>query len=213
MRKQPAGPRTWDGAPGKRTWDIWTHSYLVLGLLEVQAPVPRRPALPGSRQRHWQAVLAHLHAGRHQHHHAGQPPWHVGHGAAGRGGGPVLGQWRAAAPGAGQADPAPGRPAPRAGVAAPGAGRHRCGRNRHRQGLPAVLEPGGPGQAAPRHRRSAVPAGGAQRLDQHTPLPPQPGRRPLGRRGATVRARCSTTTPCSARRAMWKPARCWPGYS
>jgi DUF1680 family protein len=26
---------TWDGAPALRTWDIWTHSYLVLGLLEV----------------------------------------------------------------------------------------------------------------------------------------------------------------------------------
>lgn len=27
--------RSWDGAPALRTWDIWTHSYLVLGLLEV----------------------------------------------------------------------------------------------------------------------------------------------------------------------------------
>jgi DUF1680 family protein len=35
MHKQPRGPRTWDGAPGQRTWDIWTHSYLVIGLLEV----------------------------------------------------------------------------------------------------------------------------------------------------------------------------------
>ena len=33
--RQPAGPRTWDGAPGKRTWDIWVHSYLILGLLEA----------------------------------------------------------------------------------------------------------------------------------------------------------------------------------
>jgi DUF1680 family protein len=33
MRKQPAGKRTWDGAPGVRTWDIWNHSYLVLGML------------------------------------------------------------------------------------------------------------------------------------------------------------------------------------
>jgi DUF1680 family protein len=40
MRKQPAGPRTWDGAPAKRTWDIWTHSYMVLGLLEVQRLFP-----------------------------------------------------------------------------------------------------------------------------------------------------------------------------
>ncbi len=35
VHKQPRGPRTWDGAPGQRTWDIWTHSYLIIGLLEV----------------------------------------------------------------------------------------------------------------------------------------------------------------------------------
>ncbi len=35
MRKQLPPQRTWDGAPSKRTWDIWTHSYLILGLLEV----------------------------------------------------------------------------------------------------------------------------------------------------------------------------------
>lgn len=32
---QPAKPLTWDGAPALRTWDIWTHSYLILGLLEA----------------------------------------------------------------------------------------------------------------------------------------------------------------------------------
>jgi DUF1680 family protein len=37
---QPKGPRTWDGAPGKRTWDIWTHSYLILGMLEVDKYFP-----------------------------------------------------------------------------------------------------------------------------------------------------------------------------
>lgn len=43
MRPQPKGPRTWDGAPGKRSWDIWTHSYLILGMLEVHKhdPDPR----------------------------------------------------------------------------------------------------------------------------------------------------------------------------
>ena len=35
MCRQVAGPRTWDGAPGQRTWDIWVHSYLILGLLET----------------------------------------------------------------------------------------------------------------------------------------------------------------------------------
>ena len=33
--KQPPPQDTWDGAPSKRTWDIWIHSYLVLGLLEA----------------------------------------------------------------------------------------------------------------------------------------------------------------------------------
>lgn len=35
MRKQPPKPVSWDGAPSARTWDIWTHSYLILGFLEV----------------------------------------------------------------------------------------------------------------------------------------------------------------------------------
>lgn len=35
MCRQVNGPRTWDGAPGVRTWDIWVHSYLILGLLET----------------------------------------------------------------------------------------------------------------------------------------------------------------------------------
>lgn len=33
--KSLRGPVTWDGAPEKRTWDIWIHSYMLLGLLEV----------------------------------------------------------------------------------------------------------------------------------------------------------------------------------
>lgn len=35
MVGQPAKPGTWDGAPSQRTWDIWVHSYLILGLLEA----------------------------------------------------------------------------------------------------------------------------------------------------------------------------------
>jgi uncharacterized protein len=36
MCKQPRPSQlTWDGAPSQRTWDIWTHGYLILGLLEV----------------------------------------------------------------------------------------------------------------------------------------------------------------------------------
>jgi hypothetical protein len=39
-RKQPPPLRTWDGAPSQRTWDIWTHSYVMLGLLEVNKHFP-----------------------------------------------------------------------------------------------------------------------------------------------------------------------------
>ena len=35
MCRQGPAPRTWDGAPAQRTWDIWVHSYLILGLLEA----------------------------------------------------------------------------------------------------------------------------------------------------------------------------------
>ncbi|MEH6420061.1 glycoside hydrolase family 127 protein [Pseudomonas sp. CGJS7] len=35
MRKQAPQPVSWDGAPSVRTWDIWTHAYLMLGFLEV----------------------------------------------------------------------------------------------------------------------------------------------------------------------------------
>lgn len=35
MRPPPPKPVTWDGAPARRTWDIWTHSYLILGLIEL----------------------------------------------------------------------------------------------------------------------------------------------------------------------------------
>jgi len=43
-RPQPPKPGTWDGAPSVRTWDIWTHSYLILGLIEVH----RQLAHPGA---------------------------------------------------------------------------------------------------------------------------------------------------------------------
>ncbi|MEO8937226.1 MAG: beta-L-arabinofuranosidase domain-containing protein [Burkholderiaceae bacterium] len=37
-RAEPAP--TWDGAPSMRTWDAWTHAYLVSGLLEVHRHFP-----------------------------------------------------------------------------------------------------------------------------------------------------------------------------
>ena len=50
MRKQPPKPGTWDGAPSVRTWDIWTHSYLVLGLLEVHRHFPKEEYLAAARK-------------------------------------------------------------------------------------------------------------------------------------------------------------------
>ena len=82
MQQQRKGPRSWDGAPGKRTWDIWTHSYLILGMLEVHRYFPDT-ALPRLREPHRRPVPARPHGRRHRHHRSGQPPRHVGHGAAG----------------------------------------------------------------------------------------------------------------------------------
>lgn len=35
MVPQPPKPESWNGEPALRTWDVWTHSYLVLGLIEA----------------------------------------------------------------------------------------------------------------------------------------------------------------------------------
>lgn len=35
MVPQPSKPESWNGEPALRTWDVWTHSYLILGLAEV----------------------------------------------------------------------------------------------------------------------------------------------------------------------------------
>jgi DUF1680 family protein len=40
-RRQPPKPVTWNGEPAARTWDIWTHSYLILGLLQLHAHFPK----------------------------------------------------------------------------------------------------------------------------------------------------------------------------
>jgi uncharacterized protein len=50
MRPQPPKPVSWDGAPTVRTWDIWTHSYLILGLLEVHKHFPRPEYLLAARK-------------------------------------------------------------------------------------------------------------------------------------------------------------------
>ena len=40
MHKQATAPRSWNGAPLQRTWDIWNHACLTLGLLEVHKHWP-----------------------------------------------------------------------------------------------------------------------------------------------------------------------------
>jgi hypothetical protein len=49
-RKQPPPLRTWDGAPSQRTWDIWTHSYMMLGLLEVHKHFPESRFVSAARR-------------------------------------------------------------------------------------------------------------------------------------------------------------------
>ena len=39
MVKQPPRPFSWNGEPALRTWDIWTHAYLILGLIEATRAV------------------------------------------------------------------------------------------------------------------------------------------------------------------------------
>ncbi len=48
--EQPPPQRTWDGAPSLRTWDIWIHAYLVLGLLEVHRHFPDAKYLEAARR-------------------------------------------------------------------------------------------------------------------------------------------------------------------
>jgi hypothetical protein len=50
MVRQPPKPLSWNGEPSLRTWDIWTHSYLVLGLLEAYRLQPEERWLAAARR-------------------------------------------------------------------------------------------------------------------------------------------------------------------
>ena len=50
MVRQPGKAPTWDGAPSLRTWDIWIHSYLMLGLIEVHRQLAHPGALAAARR-------------------------------------------------------------------------------------------------------------------------------------------------------------------
>lgn len=48
---RPGPPsRTWDGAPAERTWDVWVHSYLILGLLESGRVLKQRAFIDAARR-------------------------------------------------------------------------------------------------------------------------------------------------------------------
>ena len=67
-----------------RTWDIWTHSYLILGLLEAHRHFANA-TLSGSSVPDRRSVLAHADERRHRHHRPRQSSRHVGDGADGPG--------------------------------------------------------------------------------------------------------------------------------
>ncbi|CAN5223224.1 glycoside hydrolase family 127 protein [soil metagenome] len=50
MIKQPPKPLSWNGEPALRTWDIWTHSYLLLGLLAAHRALAEPRYLAAARR-------------------------------------------------------------------------------------------------------------------------------------------------------------------
>lgn len=49
MVKHPPKPKSWNGEPVPRTWDIWIHAYLILGLVEVHKHFPDARTLDAAR--------------------------------------------------------------------------------------------------------------------------------------------------------------------
>lgn len=50
MQPQAPAPRSWNGAPAQRTWDIWNHACLTLGLIEVHKHWPSPTYLFAARR-------------------------------------------------------------------------------------------------------------------------------------------------------------------
>jgi len=50
MLKRPPKPKSWNGEPVPRTWDIWIHAYLILGLVEVNKHFPDARYLEAARR-------------------------------------------------------------------------------------------------------------------------------------------------------------------
>ena len=184
MHRQPPKPGTWDGAPSVRTWDIWTHSYLILGLLEAYRHFAEPRYLQAARRIGdlcWRTLIEDgidiTELGNH-------------HGMSAT----VL------------MDPAvelyfvtgeqryldlalhilrTGQSQSRSRLADARARRQRCVGDRHRQGLPTRLEPGRPGQAAQGDRQCGFPPRGRQPVAQHPRKSFVAGRRTVGRGGAS----------------------------
>lgn len=49
MVRQPPPPRSWNGEPSPRTWDVWIHAYLILGFVEVNRHFPAARYLEAAR--------------------------------------------------------------------------------------------------------------------------------------------------------------------
>lgn len=50
MCRQVTRAMTWDGAPAQRTWDIWVHGYLILGLIEAAKALDHPASLEAARR-------------------------------------------------------------------------------------------------------------------------------------------------------------------
>jgi DUF1680 family protein len=50
MRPQPPKPWSWNGEPSVRTWDIWTHAYLILGFVEAHRALGEAAWLDAARR-------------------------------------------------------------------------------------------------------------------------------------------------------------------
>ena len=50
MVRQAPKPKSWNGEPVPRTWDIWIHAYLILGLVEVNKHFPDARYLVAARR-------------------------------------------------------------------------------------------------------------------------------------------------------------------
>lgn len=50
MQPQPPKPLSWNGEPSVRTWDIWTHAYLILGFVEAHRALGEPAWLDAARR-------------------------------------------------------------------------------------------------------------------------------------------------------------------